>query len=481
MRYYLFIISIVISQILTAQSGNTFTVGLSSGVGMTKNTTIGENKPLDNLSNIHTALNFGYGIKLPKNLSCDLNFSIENMSYFPYPKNLGGWNTGSNLGSELGAGLRYKIPIKNNSLSIGLNGGVRLTRFYNHIHQISSEFSYSNTTYHFDQKVNPFVKLQLSYEFPLNNKDLLGIDFSYKQSFHPIYSMEHQYSGDFPFFFVGTYTYSGNSLHLGLHYTWTKNKKNAEIATFMMDSVNRKAAKKMMATKNRFQSWKAVLIHLHQGGFMNQSKIMNNPDKVFKNFSGPGSSIRLNASIGWKNNWSFQPGISLDSYWLWLHDQKYGGGYTGTKLFNLFTIDLGMKRRMISFPKSNRYLCNLNGGISFSYLNGSGGAEGSSTSLDPNTSQVILTYNYSYQYNNKIFPLAYIGVSKDLRLSNHFLFTIAYRHQFGLSKGMVIPFNYTVANQSPVFTQIRVNGNADCLSVGLTYRFNNKILKRTIL
>ncbi|MCF8330732.1 MAG: hypothetical protein K9I37_10375 [Crocinitomicaceae bacterium] len=473
MRYYLFIISIVISQILTAQSGNTFTISLSSGVGMTKNTTIAENKPLDNLSNIHTALNFGYGIKLPKNLSCDLNFSIENMSYFPYPKNLGGWNTGSNLGSELGAGLRYKIPIKNNALSIGLNGGVRLTGFSNYSYQISSEFSYSNTYYLF-KKVNPFMKLQLSYEFPLKNKDLLGIDLSYRQSFHPIYSMGHQYSGDFPFFFVGTYTYSGNSMHIGLHYTWTKNKKNAEIASFMLDSVDRKAAKKIMATKNRFQSSKAILIQLHQGGFMNQSKIMNNPDKVFKNFSGPSSSIRLNATVGWKNNWSFQPGISLDSYWLWLHDQKYGTGYSGTNLFNLFTVDLGMKRRMLSFPKSNRYLCNLNGGISFSYLNGSGGGSGSSTSFDPNTGQVILSYNYSYQYNNKIFPLAYVGVSKDLRLSKHFLFTIAYRHQFGLSRGMVIPFDYTAANQSPVYTKIRVNGNANCLSVGLTYRFNNK-------
>jgi hypothetical protein len=118
MRYYLFIFSIAIFQVLTAQSGNTFTAGLSSGVGMTKNTTIGENKPLDNLSNIHTALNLSYGIKLPKNLSCDLNFSIENMSYFPYPKNLGGWNTGSQLSSELGAGLRYKIPIILREISI---------------------------------------------------------------------------------------------------------------------------------------------------------------------------------------------------------------------------------------------------------------------------------------------------------------------------------------------------------------------------
>jgi hypothetical protein len=245
----------------------------------------------------------------------------------------------------------------------------------------------------------------------------------------------------------------------------------------MIDNVDRKTAKKIIARNNRFQSSKAVLIQLHQGGFMNQSKIMNNTDKVFKNASAPSSSIRLNATIGWKNNWSFQPGISLDSYWLYIRDQKYGTGLSGTNLFNLFTVDLGMKRRMLSFPNSNRYLCNLNGGISFSYLNGSGGGSGSSTSFDPNTGQVVLTYNYSYQYNNKIFPLAYVGVSKDLRLSKHFLFTIAYRHQFGLSKGMLIPFNYTVANQSPVFTQIRVNGNADCLSVGLTYRFNNKRLK----
>jgi len=70
--------------------------------------------------------------------------------------------------------------------------------------------------------------------------------------------------------------------------------------------------------------------------------------------------------------------------------------------------------------------------------------------------------------------LAYVGVSKDLRLSKHFLFTIAYRHQFGLSRGMVIPFNYTASNQATVFTQIKVNGNAGCLSFGLTYRFNNK-------
>ena len=473
MRYYLFIISIAISQILTAQSGNTFTIGMSSGIGKTKSASFSGDKPLDNLSNLHTALNFSYGIKLPKNLSCDLSFSIENMSYFPYPKNLGGWNTGSQLSSELGAGLRYKIPIKNNALLIGLNGGVRLTGFSNSSYQTSMQISYSKTIYNFDQKVNPFMKLQLSYEFPLKNKDLLAIDFSYKQSFHPIYSMEYQY-GDFQSFSTGTYQYSGNSIHLGLHYTWTKNKKNAEIASFMMDSLDRKAAKKMMATKNRFQSSKAVLIQLHQGGFMNQSKIMNNPDKVFKNFSGPSSSIRLNATVGWKNNWSFQPGISLDSYWLWLHDQKYGTGYSGTNLFNLFTVDLGMKRRMISFPKSNRYLCNLNGGISFSYLNSSGGGSGSSTSFDPNTGQVILTYNYSYQYKNKIFPLVYVGVSKDLRLSKHFLFTIAYRHQFGLSKGLVIPFDYTAANQATVNTEIRVNGNADCLSVGLTYRFNNK-------
>ncbi len=480
MRNYLFIISIAISQILTAQNRNTFTVGMSSGIGKTKSTSFSGDKPLDNLSNIHTALNFSYGIKLPKNLSCDLNFSIENMSYFPYPNYIGRWNSGSQLSSELGAGLRYKIPIKNNALSIGLNGGARLTGLSNSSYQTSMEFSYSKTTYHFDQKVNPFVKLQLSYEFPLKNKDLLGIDLSYKQSFHPVYSME--YTGyDFNSTSYGNYKYSGNSVHLGLHYTWTKNKKNAEIATFMMDSVDRKAAKKIMATKNRFQSSKAILIQLHQGGFMNQCKIMNNTDKVFKNASAPSSSIRLNASIGWKNNWSFQPGISLDSYWLWFHDQKYGTGYSGSNLFNLFTVDLGMKRRMLSFPKSNRYLCNLNGGISFSYLNGSGGGSGSSTSFDPNTGQAILSYNYSYQYNNKIFPLAYVGVSKDLRLSNHFLFTIAYRHQFGLSKGMVIPFNYTVANQSPVFTQIRVNGNADCLSVGLTYRFNNKIQKRTFL
>jgi hypothetical protein len=473
MKYYLIIISIAISQLLSAQNGNTFTVGMSSGIGKTKNTSFSGDKPLDNLSNIHTALNFSYGIKIQKNLSCDLNFGIENMSYFPYPNYIGRWNTGSNLSSELGAGLRYKIPIKNNALSIGLYGGARLTGLSNSSYQTSMEFSYSKTTYNFDQKVNPFVKLQLSYEFPLKNKDLLGIDLSYKGSFYPIYYME-QTGYDFNSTSNGTYKYSGNSVHLGIHYTWTKNKKNAEIASFMMDSIDRKAAKKIMSTINRFQSSKAVLIQLHQGGFMNQSKIMNNPDKVFKNATAPSSSIRLNASIGWKNNWSFQPGISLDSYWLWFHDQKYGGGFSGSNLFNLFTVDLGMKRRMLSFPKSNRYLCNVNGGLSFSYLNGSGGGSGSSSTYDPNTNQVILSYNYSYQYNNKLFPLAYVGVSKDLRLSNHFLFTIAYRHQFGLSKGMIIPFNYTTANQATVSSQIRVNGNADCLSFGFTYRFNNK-------
>ena len=205
---------------------------------------------------------------------------------------------------------------------------------------------------------------------------------------------------------------------------------------------------------------------------MNQSKIRNISDNVFKNASAPSSSTRLNATIGWKNNWSFQPGVSIDSYFLWL--RKNFSGLSGSSLFNLFTVDLGMQRRMLSFPKTNRYLCNVNGGISFSYLSGSGGGGGSVTSFDYNTNQVILTYNYSYQYNNELFPLAYFGVSKDLRLSNHILFTIAYRHQFGLSKGILIPFNYTPANQATVFTQIRVNGNADCLSFGLTYRFNNK-------
>ena len=474
MKYCLIILSIALSQLLSAQSGNTFTAGISSGIGMSKNTTVGQNKPLDNLSNIHTALNFSYGIKLPKNLSCDLNFSLDNISYFPYPIDIGRWTTRQYLSNNLGAGIHYKIPIKANFFSLGLSGGFKLMRNAQSSYQAYTGSYLSKTNYQFERGANPFMKLQFGYEFPLKNKNIIGIDLSFNGSFRPIYSMEFNYTDSGPSSH-GTYTYSGNSIHLGVHYTWTKNKKNADIESFLKDTVNRKEAKKIVAINNRFQSSKAVLIQLHQGAFMNQSKMMNHADNVFKNASGPAYSIRLNASIGWKNNWSFQPGVSIDSYWLWIRDQKFGTGLSGSSLFNLFTVDLGMKRRMLSFPKSNKYLCNLVGGISFSYLNGSGGGGGSSTAYYPNNpNQVFLSYNYTYQYNNKLFPLAFIGVSKDLRLSNHFLFTIAYRHQFGLSKGMLIPFNYTAENQATVFTQIRVNGNADCLSVGLTYRFNNK-------
>ncbi len=474
MKYCLIILSIALSQLLSAQSGNTFTAGISSGIGMSKNTTIGQNKPLDNLSNIHTALIFSYGVKLPKNLSCDLNFSLDNISYFPYPIDIGRWTTGQYLSSNLGAGIHYKIPIKANFFSLGLSGGFKLMRNAQSSYQAYTGSYLSKTNYQFERGANPFMKLQFGYEFPLKNKNIIGIDLSFNGSFRPIYSMEFNYTDSGPSSH-GTYTYSGNSIHLGVHYTWTKNKKNADIESFLKDTVNRKEAKKIVAINNRFQSSKAVLIQLHQGAFMNQSKMMNHADNVFKNASGRAYSIRLNASIGWKNNWSFQPGVSIDSYWLWIRDQKFGTGLSGSSLFNLFTVDLGMKRRMLSFPKSNKYLCNLVGGISFSYLNGSGGGGGSSTANYPNNpNQVFLSYNYTYQYNNKLFPLAFIGVSKDLRLSNHFLFTIAYRHQFGLSKGMLIPFNYTAENQATVFTQIRVNGNADCLSVGLTYRFNNK-------
>ncbi len=473
MKYYLIFISLVLSQWLTAQKGNTFTVGMSSGIGMTKNKTIGENKPLDNLSNIHTSLNVSYGIMLPKNLSCDLNFGLENISYFPYPANIGR-SSGSTLLSNLGAGLNYKMPLKKNFFYLGINGGVRFIGNVESSYFTNSQQSYSKTIYTFEKSTIPFMGLKLGYEFTLKNKNVLGIDLSFLGSFRPIYSMEYNFS-DFVSFSNGTYSYSGNSVHLGIHYTWTKNKKNAEIQTLILDSVDRKEAKKIVAINNRFQSSKAVLIQLHQGGFMNQSKILNHTANIFKNASGPSSSLRLNASIGWKNNWSFQPGVSIDSYWIWIRDQQYGNGLSGSNLFNLFTLDLGMKRRMLSFPKTNRYLCNVNGGISFSYLNGSGGGSGSSISYSPtNSNQVLLTYNYSYQYSNKVFPTAFIGVSKDLQLSQHLLFTIAYRHQFGLSRGMLIPFSYTITNQAPVSSQIRVNGNAKCISVGLSYRFNNK-------
>lgn len=474
MKYSLLIISIIISQWLHAQRGNTFTAGISSGIGMSNNTSIGDHKQIDNLSNIHTALNFSYGIKLPKNLNCDLNYSLENMRFFPYPIDIGRWTSGNYFSSNLGAGLRYKMPIGNHFFSLGLNGGVKMMRNAEASYQAYTGTYLSKTIYQFKKGANPFMKLQFGYEFPLKNKDLLGIDLSFYGSFRPIYSMTFNYSDSGPST-NGTYMYSGNSIHLGVHYTWTKNKKNADIDNVLVDTLNRREAKKIVNIKNRFQSSKAILIQLHQGGFMNQCKLINHTGNVFKTATGPSSSIRLNATIGWKNNWSFQPGVSIDSYSLWIRDQKYGTGLSGSSLFNLLTVDLGMKRRMLSDPKSNKYLCNLNGGISFSYLSGSGGGSGSSTDYEPNNpNQVFLSYNYSYQYNNKLFPLAYFGVSKDLRLSNHLLFTIAYRHQIGLSRGLLIPFSYTELNQSTVLTQIRVNGNANCLSFGLTYRFNNK-------
>ena len=243
MKYYLIIISIAISQLLTAQNGNTFTVGMSSGLGMSKNTTLGENKQLDNLSNIHTALNFSYGIKLPKNLSCDLNFSLDNISYFPYPIDIGRWTTGQYLSSNLGAGLRYKIPIKTNFFSLGLSGGFKLMRNGQSSYQAYTGSYLSKTNYQFEGTANPFIKLQFGYEFPLKNKNLIGIDLSFNGAFRPIYSMEFNYTDSGPSSH-GTYTYSGNSIHLGVHYTWTKNKKNADIETFLKDSVNRKEAKK---------------------------------------------------------------------------------------------------------------------------------------------------------------------------------------------------------------------------------------------
>lgn len=271
----------------------------------------------------------------------------------------------------------------------------------------------------------------------LRNYDLLGLTLSFQHANANFYNGYYQIA-DYKKFTNsrGTLRNNGNILYLGLRYTFTQAERQARYA-----KIHNKTGDTL--TRSLRQKYKLRLqkpIAPHQffvtasGVFVLQRIAMDDPNTVM------GSAL----------NTTIIPEIAFTLFGrkqhfleLRINRQEYYGGYRNIKslgdcvvcgtfnsAFDAVAVGIGAGKRITTTRQLE--ILNLHAGLSLNFSNTNKGLSGwGSSSIRSGTDTLFFAKEEQYQ-KHKVFPLIYIGVSRDFRIRGKLYFSLAYRYYQGI-------------------------------------------------
>jgi len=336
-----------------------------------------------------------------------------------------------------------------------------------------SEDEYFNIQYHVKPQATPFVNLGTSYQFETKRQDLLGLKLYYNYGWKS--------------FFDGSYTFESNDafssgrivsqlkgVHLGLEYTFTRDKKRSQINMLQTTSnLDRKSARKKHKFEKRAIDPKHRMIALGLGIGVTVNKFTPSNDPFYNpNFGG--FLAKISYEQGWQNNLFFE----ADYHGFHLYeaagiqssqgDISFNSAWGSAIAFGHFIS--GGAHYKVQRKKTNFQWFNVHAGLGLGvqfYPKGDFGGGTGGSSVD---NQELYSYTSTTEVTGNLMPIFYTGISKDIRITQMLSFSLAYRYQFGMNT--VLQTDYLVAINGAAATRVvgEIDGTAALFTFGLKYR-----------
>lgn len=385
-------------------------------------------------------------------------------------------STGHFVFTRLDVSLAYQLYAKNKH-AVHVLGGAGFNLFA----PVGSGFGYQNQSddeyfylrYDVNAQLTPFINFGASYQFETKRQDLLGIklyyNYGWKQYFQGSYSLERNDE-----FSEGSVESLLQGIHLGLAYTFTRNKKQGLMDSYQSENgLDRKTARKQHKFEKRAIDPESRFVSLGIGGGVTINKFNPRNDP----FYNPGFLAflgRISYEQGWKNNLFFE----ADYHGFYLTEAaavsssqgeiSFTSAWGGDVLIGHF-LSGGLNYK-IQRKKTNFQFFTVHAGVGLGaqfYPKGDFGGGSGGTTVD---NQDLYSYTSSSEVTGNLMPIIYTGISKDIRITQKLLFSLAYRYQFGFNT--VYRTDYLVSVNSAPATNVvgRIDGTAALFTFGLKYR-----------
>ena len=170
-------------------------------------------------------------------------------------------------------------------------------------------------------------------------------------------------------------------------------------------------------------------------------------------------------------NQFLEVGIGQHTYWEGYSDDF---GTTGFTAFSALQTDIGWSYDL-NIGKQNINLFKIDLGISAAInleKKALGDTASVGTGLIINSSNDTLLSYSSYSFNEAlVFPLLYVGISKDIRLSDHLYLNLSYRYHQGFIEAYEQEVSYIsdLVEEKPINTSISSRGSYQEFRFGIKY------------
>lgn len=317
----------------------------------------------------------------------------------------------------------------------------------------------------------PFFTLGLEYVIPTKRKDEFSFYLGYQYASNSFYRGSYSYFVGDETIGYGRFSSNLRGIQLGIGYTFTRQKRKEKIAELMSQSnSSQKDAKKKNRFERRAIDPKSRFVSVAIGIGMNRTKFSPNKNPLY----GPGIPSfqhRVSYEHGWKNNLFFEFDYFGFLFWqsqFFKIEPFLSSGSAGDAFYGHF-LTAGVNYK-IQNSTTNFHFFNAHAGLGLGahfYEKGMDSWGGGSMSSD------VFFYDYTYvsEIRGNLMPILYVGISKDIRISERLQLNLAYRHQFGFTNVYHSEYLYSDSNNpTPRNINSKIDGTALFLQIGLKYR-----------
>ena len=320
----------------------------------------------------------------------------------------------------------------------------------------------------------PAARASIGVARILANQDLLSLDLGYCYGFQDIFTGSFTMLPGTPDHSSGRYLNRGRYPKISLNYTFTRRQKESRILE--MAEGKQGNARKDLKRKYRLEERRKNLEHtsvLYAGiGSAFPFNRAVDPNEVLQDASMGNLILSLAYERKLNKDYYLEAGFAWQEYFdaLKVRDMPF---YSGSNAFNAFQLSLGGGKSLIGKNLYN-YL-NIAAGLSLTWQDRPVGLDGwGESSIRGVAGDTLFSSTEESWVLRKLFPMGYIGLSKDFRIYKQLHFGMMYRYYQGLTD----VFEQRVTYQSkwtsgPTNGRIVMNGSYHTLQFGFRYYFGD--------
>lgn len=326
--------------------------------------------------------------------------------------------------------------------------------------------------YYIDKGVKPFFNSSLGYNYLLKNGHFLRLSLGYNYFLKDLlYGEYYLHNGTSS----GTFRNKGNSVFVGLSYNFSNTIRNSDLLPYskMINPKEKKKFDEAYKINRRYINSNDVFLSSNFG-LAFATNVPSNQD-IYDKASLPRPVFNLSIEKGIKNY--FFAEVSYVGYEYYDAMKLKNIPITeGGNAFYSHQLLLGVNKKMVNLKNNKNYI-NFHAGFGVAYTSREKGLSGelySSMTISNSTFSDTITQISKYYQLKQLFPLAYMGISKDFLLGKGFYFNVLYRY----NQGFINVYEQQLmhySNQYPNGTTLKItmNGSYHTFQLGFKYRIKH--------